>query len=140
MGIRNYIVSALLFGLFLIATFMFIFQASRDSNSDVLVNDKMLNKTFYSMNKSLSGLQTTASEQWNATNSETPTKGSDSIIILSIKYSGTIFGGVISTIYNITFVFLAQALGIPPIVLGIGASIIIVTIIFFLWRMYRTGG
>ena len=140
MGIRIYVINALLFGLFVIATFGFIFQASQDSGSNVFINDKMMNKTFYSLNKSLSGVQTTASEQWNATNSETPTKGSDSIIILSIKYSGTIFGGVVSTIYNVTFLFLAQALGVPPIVLGVGASIIIITIIFFLWRMYRIGG
>jgi hypothetical protein len=139
MGIRTYIINGLLFALFIMALFSWIYQASSDFGSDILINDKVMNKTFNSMNKTLSGIQQTSADQWNATSTENPTKGSDSIIILSIKNSGTIFGGVISTIYNITFGFLGTALGIPPIVLAIFSAIIIISIIFFLWRMYRSG-
>jgi hypothetical protein len=139
MGMREYIISGFLVGLFSISFLYFILIVSQDNDSVGLINDKTLNKTFYSLNSSLSGIQAKTESEYNATATEPISAGFGSIILFSIRNAGTVFGGSVTSIIKPLLIFSQETLGIPPVVLGIISAIIIVSLIFLGWKMYRLG-
>jgi hypothetical protein len=78
-------------------------------------------------------------EQWNATTSEPPTIGTDSIVLKSIGEVIKTFKSMISGTFNLISLMATQILGLPIIVLSGLVTIILITIIFSLWRVYKQG-
>lgn len=139
MGFQEYLIGTILIALFAFAMISYVYQTSTDNNAVSVLNNPALNRTFKSMNDTLSGLPTLAKSQQNATASEPATIGFGSIILFSIKSMGTLFTGTIAGIYNIINVLLIETLDFPKIVLGaIGAMVLIVAILLA-WRIYRSG-
>lgn len=139
MGLKSYIISGLLIGLFAFSFFMFIFQFTTDNGSTTLVKDPTLNKTFWSLNQTLTGVQSQGENEYNATTNEPVSAGFGSLILFSIRGAGNIFGGTFKSIVNPIMLMSTEVLGIHPIVLGVIITIILVTLIFLAWKMYRLG-
>ena len=140
MGLDKFIIAGLLLGLFSLSFFMFAFNLINDNNTNnnQLLNDKNFNKTFYSINKSLDNIQTESEKQYNSTSKESISIGFGSLIYFSIRNAGNIFGGMVTSVLNPIF-NMVISVGIPPIVIAVFISIILVTLIFLAWKMYRIG-
>jgi hypothetical protein len=139
MGLREYIASAILVGLFLIALINFANYGALDNNGRNIMDMPSINKSFGSMTNSLTGFSQDTGTQLNATSTETPTTSFGSLVLNSIVGAGRVFTGSVLGVYNVINVFMIETLGIPSIVLNILLGIIIVSLIFFMWRAIRLG-
>lgn len=141
-GIRNMIISFILVGLFALAFISFIYQTSIDNNptSDLLTNSQ-LNKTFKGLNSTLSSYQQQAEFQKNVSFSENtnPFVAIFELAVTSIIGIGRTFTGMIFGTWDLITGLIFVTLGVPPIVIGVILSIIIITVIFLLFRMWRVG-
>lgn len=138
MGFRELLISSVLVGLFVIAFLNFVYISTINNSPDnALLKDKALNQTFYSLNNSMQSYQTTAQKQLNATESETISSSFGALVMFSIIGAGRVFTGMITGTFNSIFLLATQTLGIPAFVIGIFITIIIITIIFLSWRIYR---
>lgn len=139
MGIRDYIISASLVGLFVLAIFSFANLSASDNAGRNILSDPLLNGTNESMYRVLNSFSSSSESQLNATTTESPTANFGSLVLFSIVGASRVFTGTIIGVYNVIFVLGGQALGIPPVVLSVLAGITLVSVIFFAYRMYRLG-
>lgn len=138
-GIREYTISAILVGLFVISFIAFANYGANDNNGRNIMGISYINQTFGSMSSALTGFSSDAGTQLNATSTESPTTNFGSLVLNSIVGAGRVFTGSITSVYNVINILLIQGLGIPAIVLNILAGLILVSVIFFAWRMFRLG-
>lgn len=139
MGYKDMIISALLIGLFTFCFISFIYQTSIDNDSSTLLKDQSLNRTFLALNSSLLSYQSIAQTQQNSSNSDSPTSNLGDIILYSIVGVGRTFTTMITGVYLIIFDSATENLGIPPIVFGVLTTIMIISIIFLMWRLFKSG-
>lgn len=141
MALDKFIISGLLLGLFSLSFFMFTYFLinNNNDNNNQLLQDKSFNQTFYSINNSLNDIQTTSEEQYNSTSKEPINVGFGSLIYFSIRNAGNIFGGMVTSILNPIFNLVLGVLGVSPVVIAVFISIVLVTLIFLAWKMYRLG-
>jgi len=141
-GIRNMVISFILVGLFSLALISFIYQATIDNNpSSKLLTTPELNTTFYNLNKTLSGYQDTAESQKNKTFDENvnPLVATFELAIYAIVGVARIFSNMIVNVWDILTGFMFNVIGIPAIVIGVIFAIITITIVFYLFKMWRVG-
>ena len=138
-GFRQILINSILVGLFAFAliTFLFVSMAQNNPSSQVF-QDPSLNKTYYALNESLNSYQAIAEEQKNSTFSDNPVLGFVDIVLLSILGAGRILSTMVSGTFNTLSVFAMEIFHIPAIVLGVLSTVMIVSVIFLLWRMYKT--
>lgn len=139
MGAREYIISAVLVGLFVFAFLSFAYYGANDNQGRNIVSDSKIANAYYNMSGVLQGFQNDSNTQLNNTSSETPTASFGSLVMFSITKAGTVFTGSITGVYRIISVLLVETLGIPPLIINVLTGVMLVSIIFFLWRMYRLG-
>lgn len=142
-GLRDYIISALLVGLFFVVLINFINIVSVDNGGNSVLTDPVINASFSNMVTNLSAISGnnngTAQQQLNATTSQTLDTSFGNMVLTSIGGAWTAFTGSVTGIYNIIMVLLIQKLGIPVLILNVLAGTIIISLIFFGWRMIRLG-
>ena len=139
-GISGMIISFILVGLFALAFITFIYQTSLDNNpQSELLTEPVMNQTFNSLNETLNSYQTIAEEQKNLTFSENPLIATFGLVSFAIVGAGRIFSNIIMGTFNIITTMLFNVIGIPPIIFGIIFTIIIITVVFLLWRNWRQG-
>lgn len=148
MGFKDILIGTLIVGLCLFALVNFGIQTQVDNNSTLRLTDNyLLNDSFGDLNSelgsNLSGSQSLAESQREGFETEIPTEGDDNFKFKSIISTGKSFTGMLRNLYNVIFGLIFKSLGINTgagrIIFGTIATIIIITIIFLLWRAYRSG-
>ncbi|KKL68884.1 hypothetical protein LCGC14_2120530 [marine sediment metagenome] len=134
-------IASLLVGIFVFALLSFGNQIAIDNNvPNILLEEEQFNRTFRNLDSNLSE----AIKDINASRGEffkdIPIIGEITIILSSIVAVGRVFTVVVRNLYSLTLGLIAETLGISPIVMGILSSIILVSIILLIWRVYRSGG
>lgn len=114
----------------------------QDENAvqDPFIEDDALSDTYSGLSSSLGGFRDQAQEQKQLFETENPTTGTGSILLFSIVSAGKIFGSMVITLFNTLIALPVTILGIDPIVVSVLVSIIILTLIVGLWRIYKLGG
>ena len=140
MGLREIIISAILVGLIVVCLFGFANQSAIDNSANrSIMDDTAITKAFSNMTSAVNQAYPTATSQLNASAEEQPSLAFGSLVMFSIVGAGRIFTGTLTTIYQIFFVLIAEQLQVPTIVMNTFMAIILITIIFFVWRTIRIG-
>ncbi len=140
-SLREVFVTFALIGIFVFAGISFIVQTQLDNDvENTILENKVINKTFTDFETDLSEFRTESQTQKDSFESEDPAPGFGSLIIFSIVGVGKTFSGMTLGVYNIFIVLPASILGVPPIVIGVLTTILIISLILLAWRVYRVGG
>lgn len=140
MGFREILISSLLVGLIIICLFGFASQTATDNNANrSIMDDTGVNTAFSNMTSAINNAYPTASAQLNSTSEEQPSLSFGSLVLFSIVGAGRVFTGTLTGIYQIFFVLVVTELHIPAIVMNTFMAIILITLIFSLWRLIRIG-
>ncbi|KKL91642.1 hypothetical protein LCGC14_1892650 [marine sediment metagenome] len=137
---RDTFITFALIGIFIFASISFIVTTQKDNNVDetILEND-VINRTYINLEANLSSFRGGAQEQKESFELDVPEPGFGSLIIFAIVGVGQIFSGMILGIYNVFIVLPASILGISPVVIQVLTTIIIISLILLIWRVYRVG-
>ncbi len=136
---ETFVIFALI-GIFVFASISFIVTTQTDNEvTTTILDNDVINRTYVQLETNLSkfGLQTQTQKE--SFESEIPERGFGSLIIFSIIGVGQSFTGMIIGVYNVFIVLPASILGVSPVVIGVLTSIIIVSLVLLIWRVYRSG-
>ena len=123
---------------FSMISFVVILQEEEESSSSILEND-LINKTFVNLGGNITQQESDSNISKSAFESEIPEKGFGSLIVFSIVGVAQTFTSMITTTYNIIIVLPITVLGVPGQIAKILGSILMMTLIFLAWRVYRVG-
>jgi hypothetical protein len=129
-----------LIGLIAFCFIAFIVQFETDNDkSNGLLENQIINRTYGNLQSDLSTFGSQAQGQKDVFESETPTISFGALILFAIVSAGKVFTNMLIGIFNI-LIFLPTAMfGISPVITGVLSSILIISIIFLLWRVYKAG-
>lgn len=137
---RGLIIAFLLVGLFFFAMISFGVQINEDNDANTsITNIPFINSTYTSLQTNLSSSSTTSQSQREGFESEIPTEGVDNILLFSIVSIGKVFGSMLTGLFNVIVIGSSQALGINPIIIGVIQSILLLTLIIFIWKTIKQG-
>ncbi len=119
-------------------SFVVLFQSENDSSSSILENE-LINRTFTNLGSDITDQETSSNSSKEAFESEIPERGFGSLIIFSIVGVAQSFISIITTTYNVIIVLPITLLGVPFEVAKILGSILMMSLIFLAWRVYRVG-
>ncbi len=137
---RQVFITFSIISLFVFATISFVvsFQTENNVSSSILENE-LINRTFVSLNDDISDQETDSNSSKNSFESEIPAPGFGSLIIFAIVGVAQTFTSIITTTYNVIIVLPISLLGIPNQIASILGSILMMSLIFLAWRVYRVG-
>lgn len=129
-----------LIGLMVFSLLAFIVRFQIDNQqADSILNNSIINRTYSGLQTNLSSFGSTSQSQRGVFESETPTDSFGSLIIFSIVSSGKIFTSMLFGVFNLLILLPSSLLGLSPIIVSTLSAILIVSIIFALWRVYKVG-
>ncbi len=136
---ETFIIFALI-GIFVFASMSFIVQTQIDNDvENTVLENEVINKTFTDLEIDLSNFGSNASSQKSNFDQDIPERGFGDLIIFAVIGVGQGFTGLIVGVYNIFIVLPASILGVPPVVIGVLTSILVMSLILLAWRLYRAG-
>jgi len=137
-GVRTYLVGFLLAGLFIVAMVGFMNNLyGFNSDNQTIVQTGYIEYDSLEANISTAGDD---SEDWLETfTSESSVISFGEIVFNSITGIGTLVIGTIKTLLGIYGQIGSNLLGLDPMVLGVINAIILSSLIFLIWRLYRAG-
>lgn len=137
-GFQDYIVFFLLSGLFIVALYSFgsgiAMNYGQDSN---IIDDEQIN--FTQLEIELNQTRSRAETWQNKFTSDNFFVAFGSIILFSLWGIFQLIWSVINTIMTIYLGGLHNVLGIPPLVTGSITAILIIGLIFAIWKSIKTG-
>lgn len=140
MGLKELMVSVLLAGIFAIALINLGVNFASNNNSDVsLLDEDVINKSYYNLEDSFEDFQSTAEANKNASDEEIASTGFNSIILFSALSSARAVTGSIATTYNVLKLIFIRYLGVPAIVIGVFSGMLIFIMILYIWKTMRSG-
>ena len=134
---KNYMFVGLM--IFSLLTFFIIVQSDNNA-TDPIVEDPILNNTYSDLETTLGGLRNQSQAQKELFEGENPTTGIGSILLFSILSAGKVFNGMIIAVFNTLLKFPVIILGFDPILISVLGALLIASIIFGLWAVYKLGG
>jgi len=131
---KDYIISAILIGIFIFAFISFGIQFASENNLNTsIVNNEAINRSYVNIENELADIKT---------KSETQREGffkDISLILTSMAGVTRIFFTSIRNVYNIVVTLIQETIGIPIIILNGFLAILLVSIVLLAWRVYRSG-
>jgi len=144
MSFRNTLFATLLIGLFTFALMFFAIEQGQNVNAPLNINeDPRINKAFGNLSQQLNTTQTRSESQLESFQTENPILSFGTLVVFAIVSIGKVLTDMVTGFYNITFGLIFDVLfgGDPTfgIVIGVVVSILIVSIVFLLWRVLKAG-
>jgi len=134
-------VNFILIGLIALGILSFTVGLQQDNNlNDTITNNALINSTFSNLESDLGGFRDEAQPQKSVFETENPTEGFGSILLFSIISSGKVFNSMVVGIFNSIVRLPATILGIDPVIFSVITTLLVITIIFGLWSVYKLGG
>ncbi len=124
---------------FSILTFIIIVQSDNNA-ANPIIDDPLISTTYFNLSEDLGTLRNQSQAQKGLFESENPTIGFGSILLFSILSAGKVFNGMIIGIFTLLIKLPVVVLGLDPILLSVLGTLLIVTILFSLWAVYKLGG
>ena len=145
MAFRNILISLILVGLFLTAMVNFGvgIVGLNEGNNQSIGDDPRISKLITNLSTAQSGLDESTNAQLGNFEQENPVDSFGELIFFTITKAGTTFTGVIKTFWAISGGLIFDVIfgGSPAfaVVFSMLGTILLVTIIFLLWRTYKAG-
>ena len=140
MGFKDLFVTFALIGIFVLCMINFGIQIARDNDSTTSIMDNpQMNATFSGLETNLSTFQSQTSAQRDIFEGDNPKVGLGFFMLETIMGAGRVFTGMVFGVFSLLLGPLATIIGISPVIIGIIASILIVSIILAAWRAYKVG-
>jgi uncharacterized protein YqhQ len=137
-GFQDYIIGFLLAGLFIVALYSFATGVATNYGMDSnLVDDEQINLT--QLESEINQTSSRAEGWQDKFTSDNFFVSLGSIILFSLWGIFKLIWSVINTLSSIYLGGLNNVLGIPPLVTGIISAIIILGLIFAVWKSIKTG-
>lgn len=134
-------VSFMMIGLVILGILAFQIGMQQDNNvNDTITNNALINNTHSQIESDLEGLRGQSQAQKAVFESEDPTTGFGSILLFSILSSGKVFNSMVVGIFNSVMILPATIFGIDPAISSVISTLLLITIIFGLWIVYKLGG
>lgn len=138
---RETFITFALIGIFIFASISFIVTTQLDNDvENTILEDDVINRTYAKLETNLSAFQSTTQTQKGSFELEIPERGFGSLIIFSIISVGQKFTALISAVYRIMIILPMSILNVPKLVIDILTSILVVSLVLLIWRVYRVGG
>lgn len=129
-----------LIGVFVFSIMSFGIVLQQDNNVNItILEDERINNTFIRLGGNLTSSRDVTQEQKEGFESDIPERGFGSLIIFSILSVGQTFTAIIVSVFNILIFLPASILGISSVVIGVFESILLVSLVLLVWRVYRIG-
>jgi len=136
---RNFIISLLLLGLFVLAIGNFIVTTQLNNGvNDTILNDPNFNATFTSIQSDLGNVEDQGQAQREGLEGENPTTGSNNLIFDSISGIKRFTATTVS-ISDLTFGLIASTIGVSGLVLSVFLGMILIVGGILFWRVIRSG-
>lgn len=134
-------INFMIVGLVILSMFSFSVIFQHDNNvEDPFIEDTLMNNTYHNLYDNLDSLSESSQAQKTLFESENPTSGFGTILLFSIVSSGKVFNGMIIGVFNILIKLPVVVLGIDPVIVSVISTMLILTIIIYLWVVYKLGG
>ena len=140
MEFKGLIISSVLIGLFIVAMLQgFNYLASENQVQNPLTQDTAVNNSLNSLNQDLSDLNRTSNNIRSAFDSEKSTFATGFLLFGSILDASKQLMNFIVNIFQISFDLITEKLGVPPLILGVFASIVLITAVLLAWKLVKGG-
>lgn len=138
MEFRKVFINMALLGLAILSilSFVIIFQADNNA-SEKIIDNEIINKTYYDLYGNLSTSQSIASQQNNIFGEVKPTESYGELQIDSVVSPTKAFKSFLLGVYNILIKLPSQFLGISTIVTAIITAILIISLIVGIWLLWK---
>jgi len=137
---QSLVIGFLLTGLFTFTMISFGANFATDNNlNQTILDNQAINSSFVELDTTLLSNANKANDSKTAFESDVPTIGADSLILVSIVSVGKVFTGITVGVYNITIGLASSVLGISPVILGVLTTILLFVIMLLTWSVIRTG-
>ena len=131
----------MLIGLVIVSLFAFGTFFQEDNNTEnPFIENSLMNETYGQLREDLGSFRNDSQAQKTLFESENPTAGFGTILLFSIVSSGKVFNGMIIGVFNSVIKLPAVFLGLDPIVISVISTLLILSIIIYLWIVYKLGG
>lgn len=137
-GFRSYPKNFLIAGLFLTAVISFaVVLASNYDHDESFVKSDMIN--FTGMEQQIEKTNQNAEAWGKAFKSDNSWVTAGALVIFAIWGVGKLMWGSIVTILDIFLFGLSDVLGVPPVVIGTITALVTISLIFYFWRILKSG-
>jgi len=137
-GFQDYIISFLLAGLFIVALYSFATGIALNYNQDPnIIDDEQINLT--KLESQINETRSSAETWQDKFTSDNFFVSLGSIILFSLWGIFQLIWTVVNNLSSIYFGAMNNVLGIPPLVTGTISSIMIIGLIFAVWKSIKTG-
>lgn len=135
---RGYIIKFLLAGLFVVCLFTFASRFTANQGKDVgVIDDGSLD--FDSLNSTISDTSEDAEAWGEAFRNDNIFVSAGAIVLFSIWGVGKLIWTSVISLFTLLLDKGSTVLGIPSMVLGVFSGILIICLIFSLWRVIKRG-
>ena len=140
LSFKDMMFAFVLTGLFFFAfvNFAILFSSSNNSNQSLLDNPS-INRSFNDFSSNITNSKTLSQEQRDAFESDTPSSQAGDLTIGTLFKTGITFASSIVAFFNIIFSLIFVNLQISIIVIGAMITLLMASIVFLAWRLYKTG-
>ncbi len=130
-----------LIGVFILCMVNFGVQVARDNESNnTILDNAQINASFGSgLEANLSSFQSKSEAERGIFEKDSPKVGGGFFMLDAIMGAGRIFTGMIVGIFNLILLPLESVIGVDNAVIGVIISILIVSLVFLAWRVYKAG-
>lgn len=140
MGFKDLVISFLIIGLFMFSLLSLGMQFAADNNAAVSITDnKIINQSFRGIEAELNTSQGRYSSELDKSENQSLKEGSDNLLITSISQTRVVARSTIVLVFNVLATMFKTILDINPIVTGTFFSILLIIIIFGVYRLIRSG-
>jgi len=133
--------SFMILGIMLFSIFSLI-QRNQDVNNvdEKIADNVLMSNTFNKFDSNMSSLRDRSNALKTTFESDNPTTGFGSILLLSIVGVGKSATSMMFGIYNSVTTLPGVVLGVDPVLIGIITTMLILSLIIGAWVIYKLGG
>ena len=124
-----------------LALFSIVLIVQNDNSaSQPLIEDKLFNSTFGSLNETIGSLQGTSSSKYSLFSEERPVLGFGSIVLFTIVNVVKTFGDVIFLVFTLVIKVPLIVLGVEPTITSMLIAFLTISVVVAMWIVYKFGG
>jgi hypothetical protein len=137
---KEILFSLIIVGLFFYLIVSFGVQLGVDNGANnTLLENPVFNLSFQGMQTNLTEIISTSNDSRAAFEKDNVLLSFGDLIFFSIVGVGKIITNSIVAFFNIIGTVGTQNLGIDPLVIGVFGAMILISLVIYLWRLYKTG-
>ena len=138
MAFKDIFIKLMLVGVLFLSIMSWIIITQTDNDqSNLITNNTLINKSYGDLSSQLTSTQSQGDTASGTFTNITPTSNLGFVTVTSIISPTRIFRGLILGTYNVIIALPAQFLGVPPVILAVINSILVLLLILGVWFIWK---